>query len=346
MKLSKVLKLVVSLLVAELAGLIGSIFTVAAVSTWYPTLVKPVLNPPSWVFAPVWNLLFVLMGLAAWIIWKRGAEKREVRVALSFFIIQLILNSLWSFIFFGLHNPAFAFIELIILWLAILATIISFAKVSRRAAYLLIPYILWVSFAGYLNYSIWRLNPATSSNPNIACTTEAKLCPDGTSVGRSGPSCEFAACPTATSSPDIITPAGWSFFNDPILKVSYYYPAIFPTTYTTTVNWPPQVSLGNGTFTCNETNPALSVSGRVSEIKIKNQIYCLTALSEGAAGSVYTDYTYTTEKSGKLVTLKFTLRAVQCLNYDNPQQSACLNERESFNLDELVNQIVETMSIK
>ena len=205
MKLSNLFKLIIAILVAESAGVIGSIFTVSAIPTWYATLAKPALNPPNWVFAPVWNTLFVLMGLAAFLVWKKGLDKKEVKVALIIFLGQLILNSLWSIIFFGWHNPGAAFLEIIILWLAILATIITFYKVSRAAAYLLIPYILWVSFAGYLNFSLWRLATNTVVTPaviptvvpttNIACTMEAKICPDGSAVGRSGPNCEFAPCP-------------------------------------------------------------------------------------------------------------------------------------------------------
>ncbi len=118
----------------------------------------------------------------------------DVKIALGIFIGQLILNTLWSIIFFSLHSPAGAFIELIVLWLAILATIISFAKISRPAAWFLLPYILWVSFDGYLNFNIWQLNKATGSG-QVACTQEAKLCPDGSYVGRTGPNCEFAQCP-------------------------------------------------------------------------------------------------------------------------------------------------------
>jgi tryptophan-rich sensory protein len=157
MKISNPFKLIIAILVAEAAGGIGAIFTTAAIPTWYATLSKPALNPPNWVFGPVWTTLFVLMGIAAFLIWKRGIDKEKVREALKIFLGQLSLNVLWSFIFFGLHNPGIAFLEIIFLWLAILATILSFHKISRAAAYLLIPYILWVSFASYLNFAIWRL---------------------------------------------------------------------------------------------------------------------------------------------------------------------------------------------
>jgi len=158
MKINNWLKLIICIVVSELAGIIGSIFTSSAIPTWYATLEKPVLNPPNWVFMPVWTTLFILMGIAAFLIWRKGLNKKGVRIALLIFLIQLALNTLWSIIFFGLHNPGLAFLEIIILWLAILANIISFYKIYRPASYLLIPYILWVSFAAYLNYAIWSLS--------------------------------------------------------------------------------------------------------------------------------------------------------------------------------------------
>lgn len=153
-----ILKLVVAVVISELAGVIGSLFTVSAIVSWYAGLAKPALNPPSWVFTPVWTVLYLLMGIAAFLVWKNSWEKKEIRVALYVFGIQLVLNAAWSVIFFGLQNPGAAFIEIIFLWLAVIAAIIAFAKISRPAAWLLAPYILWVSFAAYLNYSIWVLN--------------------------------------------------------------------------------------------------------------------------------------------------------------------------------------------
>lgn len=156
--MNNTLKLIISIVAAELAGIIGSVFTAPSIPGWYSGLVKPTLNPPAWVFGPVWTTLFALMGIAAFLVWKKGLERKDVRTALTIFIGQLVLNTLWSIIFFGLQSPSGAFIDLVILWLAILTTIIVFARISRPAAWLLLPYILWVSFAGYLNYSIWQLN--------------------------------------------------------------------------------------------------------------------------------------------------------------------------------------------
>lgn len=158
MKINNAFKLVIAILVSELAGIIGSVFTAPSIPNWYAGIVKPALNPPSWVFGPVWTTLFALMGVAAFLIWKKGLDRKDVKNALVIFIGQLIFNTLWSIIFFGLHSPGGAFIEIIFLWLAILVTIITFAKISKVAAWLLAPYILWVSFAMYLNFSIWALN--------------------------------------------------------------------------------------------------------------------------------------------------------------------------------------------
>jgi tryptophan-rich sensory protein len=158
MKISNTFKLIIAVAVSELAGVIGSAFTAPSVAGWYPTLAKPDLNPPAWVFGPVWTTLFALMGIAAFLVWKRGLDRRDVKIALGIFVGQLALNTLWSIIFFGLRSPGGALIEIVFLWFAILATVIAFHKFSRPAAWLLVPYLLWVSFAGYLNYSIWILN--------------------------------------------------------------------------------------------------------------------------------------------------------------------------------------------
>jgi tryptophan-rich sensory protein len=156
--MKNIFKLVVAVLVSELAGIIGSVFTTPSIKGWYGNLVRPELSPPNWIFAPVWTTLFALMGIAAFLIWQKGINRTDVKIALSIFIGQLVLNTLWSIIFFGLHSPGFAFIEIIFLWFAILVTIVAFAKISKVAAWLLAPYILWVSFASYLNFMIWFLN--------------------------------------------------------------------------------------------------------------------------------------------------------------------------------------------
>ncbi len=158
MRINNFFKLVIAVVASELAGVIGSFFTISAIPTWYAGLVKPALNPPSWVFGPAWTTLYALMGIAAFLIWKNGWERKDVRMALGVFGIQLFLNAIWSIIFFGLQSPGWALVNIVLLWLAIVWTITVFYKISRPAAYLLVPYLLWVSFASYLNYSIWMLN--------------------------------------------------------------------------------------------------------------------------------------------------------------------------------------------
>jgi len=136
----------------------GAIVTSRSVSQWYPALVKPSWNPPSWVFGPVWTLLYLMMAIAAWIVWRRLGFKGGAK-PLSIFALQLALNAAWSPLFFGLRNPLAGLIDIIPLWVAILATMVSFWRISRLAGALLIPYWLWVGFAAALNFTIWRLNP-------------------------------------------------------------------------------------------------------------------------------------------------------------------------------------------
>lgn len=150
--------LVISIGICLAAGAIGGLSTASSVGSWYAGLNKPSFNPPSWVFGPVWTTLYILMGLAAWLVWLRRAEHAGVKWALVIFAIQLVLNVAWSFLFFGLRSPLAAFVDLVVLWIAILATVMAFARVSSTAAALLIPYLLWVSFAGVLNFTIWQLN--------------------------------------------------------------------------------------------------------------------------------------------------------------------------------------------
>jgi tryptophan-rich sensory protein len=153
-----ILRLIVAVLVCQLAGFIGSIFTRPAISTWYAELNKPRFIPPDWVFGPVWISLYLLMGIAAFLVWRRGLHHQVVRRALAFFGVQLVLNVLWSFLFFGLRSPLAGLIGISILGIAIILTVQSFLKASRTAGLLLISYFLWVSFATGLNLSIWWLN--------------------------------------------------------------------------------------------------------------------------------------------------------------------------------------------
>lgn len=154
------IRLIVSIVLCQSAGMIAAILTAQSVQTWYPTLLKPSFNPPNWLFGPVWIVLYLMMGIALYLIWQRSGTGQNVQTAVIFFIIQLVLNAAWSLIFFGLQSPFWAFVEIVALWIAILITIILFREISRTASYLLVPYILWVTFAAILNFSIWRLNAA------------------------------------------------------------------------------------------------------------------------------------------------------------------------------------------
>jgi tryptophan-rich sensory protein len=152
-------KLIASIVVCQLAGLLGAIFTSSAIPTWYATLEKPPFVPPDWTFSVVWTFLYLLMGLALYNVWRKGWDHRDVRLAMGVFGIQLFLNFLWSVLFFGLRSPLLGMIEIVFLWFAIVATIWLFYRISRPAGVLLMPYLAWVSFAALLNYYIWLLNP-------------------------------------------------------------------------------------------------------------------------------------------------------------------------------------------
>ena len=158
MKFGDLGKLLTAIIICQLAGLAGSIATFTSINSWYKTLVKPTFNPPNWVFGPVWTVLYILMGLALYLIWDKGLKKRKVRVAFWLFIIHLAVNAGWSVVFFGLHSLFGGFIVLLVLWAFIIALLWKFYEISHLAAYLLIPYFLWVSFAGVLNVSLWLLN--------------------------------------------------------------------------------------------------------------------------------------------------------------------------------------------
>ena len=152
--MKKIWKLIISILLPFLASAIGGLFTASSVSTWYLDLNKPFFNPPSWIFGPVWTLLYLLIGISLYLVWIKKYDK----TSFVFFGIQLVLNALWSILFFGLKMPLYAFIEIVLLWAAILITIVYFYIINKTSAYLLIPYILWVSFAAILNFAIFILN--------------------------------------------------------------------------------------------------------------------------------------------------------------------------------------------
>lgn len=151
-------RLLVSILICNLAGVLGSVVTVTGEGSWYASIQKPAFNPPGFIFGPVWTTLYILMGIALYLVWMEGITKRKVRYALFAFGVQLGLNVLWSFLFFGMRSPFLGLVEIVFLWIAIAVTIILFNRVHRTAAWLLVPYLAWVSFAAFLTYNIWLLN--------------------------------------------------------------------------------------------------------------------------------------------------------------------------------------------
>ena len=157
MKIIDILRLIASIFLCQVAGFLGSLFTIPAIPTWYKTLNKPFFSPPNWIFSPVWISLFLLMGISLFIVWSRQ-DHPKFKTTLILFFVQLILNILWSVSFFGLKSPFLGLINIILLWIAILLTILNCLKVSKIGGLLLIPYLIWVSFATLLNSFLWILN--------------------------------------------------------------------------------------------------------------------------------------------------------------------------------------------
>jgi tryptophan-rich sensory protein len=155
-KTRHIIGLVLCLVICFAAAGIGSLYTIPSISTWYVLLPKPAWTPPNWVFGPVWTVLYLLMAIAAWLVWRQRGSVRAAAAPLALFTIQLILNVGWSIVFFGQHLPGIGLLVIIFLWLAILATLIACWRVAPLAGWLLLPYLLWVSYASALNYAIWR----------------------------------------------------------------------------------------------------------------------------------------------------------------------------------------------
>jgi benzodiazapine receptor len=156
-KIKDILKLVTSIVLCQLAGFIGSVFTTPTIPTWYKTLNKPFFTPPNWIFSPVWISLFILMGISLFFVWRR-ANHPQFKPALIFFFVQLILNVLWSVAFFGLRSPLLGLIDIVLLWGTVLLKIQHCMKISSVAGLLLLPYMIWVSFSVALNFSLWIRN--------------------------------------------------------------------------------------------------------------------------------------------------------------------------------------------
>lgn len=151
-------KATISIITCELVGILSTPFTVSAISSWYAYLNKPAFSPPNWIFAPVWTLLYLLMGISLYLIWKQGWHKKSVKTAIKLFLVHLVFNFMWSILFFGLRSPLLGLLDILVLLMLIVWSIKKFYPLSKLSAYLLIPYLAWVSFATALNAAIFLLN--------------------------------------------------------------------------------------------------------------------------------------------------------------------------------------------
>jgi len=185
-------------------------------------------------------------------------------------------------------------------------------------------------------------NIGTPNEP-VVCTMDAKICPDGSAVGRTGPSCEFAPCPRVTSTPSPLpsSTGSWNLFQSPTSSVTFTYPKDLGTAYMRANAWPPEVKTEKGRFTCFETKA--TPEGFTNKRIIHGVQYCVTVRSEGAAGSIFVTHTYLTEKEGSRVQLTFTIQETQCANYDEPKRSECILERNEFSVDDLVHEMMDSV---
>jgi len=158
MNKKSIIRFLVSISLPVAVGAVAGLFTASSVKTWFVTLNKPSFNPPSWLFAPVWTTLYIVMGIAFFIIWQSKANEIIKKRSMKIYFVQLFFNFTWSFVFFYAQQPGWALVNIVVLWLLIAITIFWFSQISRVSAWLMVPYILWVSFATALNYAIWQLN--------------------------------------------------------------------------------------------------------------------------------------------------------------------------------------------
>ncbi|MEO8234142.1 MAG: TspO/MBR family protein [Flavobacterium sp.] len=156
--LSTIWKLIISVLICQLVGIVSGLLSVTQNNIWYESIAKPSWNPPGYIFGPVWTVLYLLMGISLWIIWKSNVYEPMKYEALLFFGSQLFLNFLWTILFFRFHSLSIAFIDIVLMFVLIFLTIFRFVEISKTAAWLLVPYISWVCFAAILNYNLWKLN--------------------------------------------------------------------------------------------------------------------------------------------------------------------------------------------
>jgi len=151
-------RLVVSIVIVFLAGAVGTVYTLKEITGWYAFLPKPSWTPPNWAFGPIWSILYILMGISLFLVWREGLGKKNVQIGVLVFAVQLAINVIWSLVFFGTHNIFGGLVLVLILWISILINIIVFYRISKPAGLILIPYLIWVSIASYLNYSVFLLN--------------------------------------------------------------------------------------------------------------------------------------------------------------------------------------------
>ncbi len=156
--MNNTLKLIIAIAIPLIVGGTSGFFTATGVESWYQTIARPTWNPPGWIFGPVWTTLYVMMGISLFLVWKEDTSVELKKIGIALFAVQLVLNFFWSFIFFNQHQIGWALVEIAAMWVFILLTIFAFAQVNKAAAWLLVPYISWVSFATILNYTIWQLN--------------------------------------------------------------------------------------------------------------------------------------------------------------------------------------------
>jgi hypothetical protein len=200
--------------------------------------------------------------------------------------------------------------------------------------------VLLIIIAG-IAYFTWPKRPNDQSGDGVACTQEARLCPDGSYVGRTGPNCEFAACPGASSTANDL----WQTITDASSGVTFSYPTTLTTHYTTPVDWPPKVAVFDKSFSCTQADDEYSQAGRTIRRMVDNRTYCVTMESNVGAGSVLTQYAYAVEKNGKSLIFTFSLQAGACDHYDEPQRTECNNERETFDLDGVVDRIAQSVTL-
>ncbi len=217
---------------------------------------------------------------------------------------------------------------------------------KQNTALKIIAIVLATALIGYVVYANWRgskneennnTNTTTENNEGVICTMDAKLCPDGSYVGRVSPNCEFAPCPGATST------GGWKTTADLGTGISFQYPESLSTKYISVIDWPPQIQVLNKLFVCTQAGSPTARAGETIMRVVNGREFCITKKVEGAAGSIYTQYAYAFGMDNKTVIAAFSLKEVQCGNYDNPQKTECENERVMFDIDALLETIAATV---